>query len=98
MNDQWREFAEENNLDCTLKKVQIECVLEHVAVSGDDFMPAGWCGPDCCDHCRTMPCLDVCEACSYTKTYDLRQPVYWPCHVEKVRLENEYREQWKKTT
>ena len=82
----WREIAEENGLDCTLRKPEIKCALEHVAVCGDEFMPYGWGGRLCCDNCKAMECPDVCEACSYTERYDLREPVLWPCNVETRRL------------
>jgi hypothetical protein len=87
----WKKLAEENELDCTLKRVEIECVLQHEPVSGDDFMPYGWCGE--CETCNAWPNPDVCEACSYTKRYDLRLPVLWPCPVEQTRLNAERREE-----
>jgi len=85
MNTKWRQLAEENGLDCTLRKVEIKCVREHEPVPGDDFMPYGWCGA--CEHCAAYPNPDVCEKCSYNDRYDLRQPVYWPC-VEEIQRQN----------
>lgn len=82
--EQWRKLAEENGIDCTLRRVEIKCVLDHVAISGNEFMPYGWCGE--CETCKEIPCPDICEACSYTDKYDMRQAVAWPCATEKQRL------------
>lgn len=52
----------------------------HVAIAGDDFMPAGWCGA--CETCRGYPAPLVCLACSYEPgghPYDT--PTNWPCPV-----------------
>lgn len=52
----------------------------HVAILGDDFMPAGWCGG--CETCRNYPAPTVCLACSYGPDghpYD--RPTNWPCPV-----------------
>lgn len=89
-NEQWRKMAEESGLDCTLQRIDIKCVLAHEPVSGVEFMPVGWCGK--CEPCAAIPCPDVCEACSYTDKYDIRQPVYWPCTEEISRRNKEARE------
>lgn len=86
-NEAWRQLAEENGIDCTLRRVEIKCIRQHEPVSGADFMPPGWCGE--CKICAAMECPDVCELCSYTDKYDLRQPVYWPCTEEIVRVNRE---------
>lgn len=52
----------------------------HVAVAGDDFMPAGWCGG--CETCASYSAPLVCLACSYPAP-DMQpvEPVNWPCPV-----------------
>ena len=47
----------------------------HQPVTGDAFMPAGWCGG--CDTCSKYPAPIICEACSFTSEGHPRVPVDW---------------------
>lgn len=86
--DTWKQIAEANGIDCTLRRVEITCVREHVGIPGYDFMPFGWCGA--CETCLSIEVPIVCESCSFDDKYDMREPTKWPCVIEKRRAEKEY--------
>lgn len=63
-----------------------EWAREHRPVSGDDFMPAGWCGG--CEVCYPAPM--ICLACSYDPNGESEpRPVPWPCEMAPARMSSE---------